>query len=180
MSPVVRPAALIHVAVALLCACTLAVAFAAEKTQAPKASGTSQTAPPAAVAPAIPENADELKAPPAAPATAKPSAAKPRVRMTPLMAELQTLHAERDLAIAEKARGVATASPAAAAALQAEIGQMKLDLEIETLRIQSRWARKENRLADAERIDTVIEGILNPQVRVAPESRPAPVAPTNR
>ena len=179
MNPVVRRVAL-FILTAVFWAGSLAVALAAEKAEAPKASGSPQVAPPTAGAPAIPENADELKAPPVAPTNAQVPVSKPRVRLTAKMAEIQALHAVRDQAIAEKARALATASPATAAALQAEIGQMKLDLEIETLRIQARWARKENRIADAERIETAIEGILNPSVRVAPEFRPVPAASATR
>lgn len=180
MSPVVRRSMMLFLAVAVGCLASLTVARAAEKAQAPKSAGSSQVAPPAATPPAIPENADELATPPAGKGTAVSPSAKPRVALTPMMAEIQALQAEREEMIAAKARTFSKAAPADAVALQAELAQMKRALELDVLRVQSRWARKENRAIDADRIDAVIEEILNPKVRIAPESRPTPDASTHR
>lgn len=156
-----------------------AAAFAADKAE-PTASGPASTPPPAAAMPAIPENAEELKATQGtvpAPATVT---RRPLRKLSPMMAEILAYLETRDQAMALKKQqaGATAAGPADALAAATELQRMKQETELEVLAIQARWARKEGRTADAERIEATIEEILHPKVPSNPETRPAPSTPS--
>lgn len=159
-----------------------AAAPAADKVE-PTGSGPAASPPPAAAMPAIPENAEELKAPQgAAPAPATVTR-RPARKLTPMMAEILAYLEARDHAIALRqqqlaAPGAARPDAAAALAAAAEMQRMKQETELEVLAIQARWARREGRTADAQRIEETIEEILRPKVPVNPEVRPAPSTPS--
>jgi hypothetical protein len=78
------------------------------------------------------------------------------------------MQAERDGLRRLHARFQQTSDPHAALEIQREIEALKVGTELELLRIQARHARLEGRHDTAERIKTVIERILNPEVPTAP------------
>lgn len=175
-----------HCSLAVIVAGTLAIslssaALAAEPVT-PQSSGPAHVPAPARPLPNLPENAEEIqavqgKAPAGAIVTRRPA----RV-LTPMMAEIMAFLETHDQALAARRQQLATHKNdrAAAATLQQEIRRMKMDGEIEVLRIQARHAAKEGRVADARRLEESIEERLNPKVRIAPEQRPVPQPSTNR
>lgn len=156
------------------------LAFAAERAT-PKASGPAKQPPPAAPMPNLPENAEEIGAlkgeNPAAPTVTR----RPAKQLTPMMAEILAYIEARDLAMATKMQQQKLAKTDAAGALaaQAELQAMKQETELEVLRIQVRWARKDGRNDDAAKLEATIDQILNPKVPVATEKRPAPTSSTS-
>jgi hypothetical protein len=173
-----------HVRLAALTALVALAAFAvpalAAERNAPTASGSAKEPPPAAAMPALPENAEEIEALKGQPVPAPAVVRRPVGKTTPMMAEILGYLEARDQAMTLKRQQLKSAATdaAAALALQAELQGMKQETELEVLRIQSRWARKEGRTADADKLDAVIAEILNPRVPIATEKRPVPATPT--
>lgn len=162
----------------LLGSLVLATASLAADKVAPQASGSAKTPPPAAPMPAIPENAEEIEALKGQAPSGEVVTRRPARTRTPMMAEILTYLEERDRQFDTKRQQLtaAKADRARAAALQLELQAMKLETEIAVLRIQARYAVKEGRTSDAERIEASIQERLEPQVKVAPEPRPIPTS----
>jgi hypothetical protein len=104
--------------------------------------------------------------------SAKP-AHEVKAHRSPMAAELDSLFAARTSAMAAQRQRIAMANAENGERLQRELIQMKLDLELESLRVQARWARRENRIADAVELEAVVEQILHPRIEARPVPRPA-------
>jgi hypothetical protein len=156
-------------------------ALGAERVE-PQSSGPASAPPPAANLPALPENAEEIQAQQGQVQQGQIVARRPARTLTPMMAEIMTFLEARDREVALKRQQLAAvrADRGATAALQEEMRQLKLDTELGVLRIQARHATMEGRVDDARRIEASIEERLHPKVRIAPEPRPLPQAPTPR
>ncbi len=120
----------------------------------------------------------------AAPASSGPAAAPPAVSApirrrtpSPLMAELfAALDAERLAVAALRERLAATRDAQTALALQREIETVKHEAEIGLLRIQSRHARANGRVALADELDRAIVEMTAPPLRGAPTDTTEPAA----
>lgn len=90
-------------------------------------------------------------------------------QLSPMAVEmLQVLQQEQDGLRRLQIRFQQAGDPQAALAIQREIESLKVDTELELLRIQADYARREGRLATAEKIENAIEQILHPAIPEAP------------
>lgn len=113
----------------------------------------------------------------AATGAAVPGGPRERARrpLSPLAAELaQALEAERRALVALQARFDAALDEQAALAVQREIDRLKASTEVTLLRIQARHARLRGREAAARRIESAIEGLLQPPPVRDPSRRAVP------
>jgi hypothetical protein len=125
--------------------------------------------------PDIPENQAEIEAglvPQTTPAAEATAAARV---LSPLMVEIQAVLADEQTKVAElQARLEAATDDHAALALQKEIEQIKVETELNILRLQATYARNEGRIEQAAEIEAVIAEMLSPRPVGVPIERPAP------
>jgi hypothetical protein len=108
-----------------------------------------------------------------------PSKRSPRHKLSPMFIEMRAvLDAERTELATLRARFAETTDPSTALDLQRSIEKLKANTEIALLRIQATHARKAGRLELATRIDSAIQRILAPPLRLEPMKRPTPTDAT--
>ncbi len=135
-----------------------------------------QAIPPAGV-PDLPENQAEIEAglvPEGKAVEAQKSGAAPAP--TPLMVEIQAVFADERARVAElEARLTPSLDEGAALALRHQIEQIKIETELNILRLQAEHARREGRDEQAAAIDAAVAEMLSPRPAGVPSERPAPV-----
>jgi hypothetical protein len=115
---------------------------------------------------------------PAAPEGAAPAPAvqAPVRRLSPMMAEMQTVLAAENEKLAELRQRVRSApTPDEALAIQRDIERLKFETEVSLLRVQAKHARAAGRTEVASRIEMAIAELVHPPKPVAPAARPVPV-----
>lgn len=119
----------------------------------------------------------------AADETAAPAEKAPRVaKASPMMIEIRAvLDGERTALKSLNERFRAAKDPDAAIAIQREIARVKLDTEVEVLRVQVKHARAAGRADVAASLETAIQQILEPSTPPPAAPRPArtPTTETN-
>lgn len=104
--------------------------------------------------------------------TATPKLRRPVNPIYPQIAVL--LDAEREQLAALRLRLAATRDANVAMGIQREIEQVKVQTEVGILRLQADHARKQGRTAAADGLEAAIRQMLQPPVRGAASTRPAP------
>jgi len=123
------------------------------------------------------ESGTEAAPRPDAVPAAPPAVSKADVSLSPVMEEIGAAWEKSRLEVAGLEERFASASGEdEALAIQKEIERLLVEVELEILGIQARYAREEGRIEVAEEIEAAIESMTSPAPLPAPEERPAPAA----
>jgi len=128
----------------------------------------------AALAVGAPQPVTEKPGEPAERPDAPPA---PERQLSPMMVEITALLEAEKLAVEERRLEMSqTTDMARRLELMTEIHQLKMDTELEILRVQLRHARQAGRLDTVAEIEQAIEFMTNPRPVPAPAPRPVPAA----
>ena len=167
---------LLLIAVAAAPPCALADDPAPPAKSGPADASATQSRAPAGI-PDLPENQAEIEAglvPDGKAVEAQKSDAAPA--LTPLMAEIQAVLADEQTRVAElEARLSSSLDEGAALALRRQIEQIKVETELNILRLQAEHARRAGQDEQAAAIEAAIAEMLSPRPAGVPSERPAPI-----
>lgn len=96
----------------------------------------------------------------------------PRNR-TPMMAEIAAALADARGRVDDLGRRAKSAPPAEAVVMQREAERVKFEAELQVLRIQVSWAKREGRASVARTLEAAIEARLHPVPLGDPNAAPA-------